>query len=322
MNDKDKILIIGAGVIGSLFAGKMAESGYDITILARGERFNEIAKKGIILHNRITNEKTTSKVKVVSSLLPNDVYNYILVTVQSTQINSLLEDISKNKSENVVFFINNIEGYYDWINKIDKNRIMCGFPSAGGDRDNGVINYHITEGFAKNFQATTIGELSGKKTERLSRLVRIFSISGFSPRISSHIEDWQKYHVAVILPISRALNVFDSNNYTLSTSDETLKEMILATRELFNVLRRNKNKITPMILYYYYLPTFILVASYKRIMNSRLAEYAFSKHNKIGKSEISDLEEHFQLIINTTKSKTPYYKILKSKESPIVASTC
>jgi len=321
MNDNDRILIIGAGVIGSLFAGKMAESGYDITILARGERAKEIEKNGIVLHNRITNERAASTVKVVNSLLPNDIFDYILVTVQSTQINSLLEDLGANKSENVVFFINNIEGYNDWINKIGKERVMCGFPSAGGDRDCGVVNYHITEGFTKNFQATTIGELTGKKTERLLRLVKIFSVSGFSPRISRHIEDWQKYHVAVILPISRALNVFDSNNYTLSTSDETLKEMIFATRELFNVLRKNQCKITPMILYYYYLPSFILVASYKKIMNSKLAEYAYSKHNKIGKGEITDLEEHFQLLINSTKTATPFYTILKSKEGSATAST-
>ena len=321
MKDYDKILIIGAGVIGSLFAGKMAESGYDITVLARGERYKEIGKNGIILHNRITNKQTKNTVKVVNSLLSNDIYNYILVTVQSTQIDSILDDLSINKSENIIFFINNIEGYAEWIKKVDKNRIMCGFPSAGGDRDCGVVNYHITEGFTKNFQATTIGELTGKKTERLVKLVKIFSKSGFSPRISRHIEVWQKYHVAVILPISRALNAFESNNYALSTSDETLKEMVLATRELFNVLRKNNYSITPIILCYYYLPSFILVASYKKIMNSKLAEYAFSKHNKIGKNEINDLEVHFQLLINATKSKTTYYEILKSKESPTTAST-
>jgi ketopantoate reductase len=33
-----KILIYGAGVIGSIFAWKLTKNGYDITVLARGDR--------------------------------------------------------------------------------------------------------------------------------------------------------------------------------------------------------------------------------------------------------------------------------------------
>ena len=39
-----KILVYGAGVIGSIFAGKLAKTGYDITVLARG---NENKNSGI-----------------------------------------------------------------------------------------------------------------------------------------------------------------------------------------------------------------------------------------------------------------------------------
>lgn len=52
-----KILIYGAGVIGSIFAGKLAIAGNDVTVLARGKRFDEIKKSGIILVNPKT-EKT------------------------------------------------------------------------------------------------------------------------------------------------------------------------------------------------------------------------------------------------------------------------
>ncbi len=40
-----KILIYGAGVIGSLFAAKLFFSGQDVTVLARGKRFEEISKQ-------------------------------------------------------------------------------------------------------------------------------------------------------------------------------------------------------------------------------------------------------------------------------------
>ena len=39
---ESKILIYGAGAIGSIFAGKLLRSGIDVTILARENRYNEI----------------------------------------------------------------------------------------------------------------------------------------------------------------------------------------------------------------------------------------------------------------------------------------
>ncbi len=39
------ILVFGAGVIGSIYAGKLALSGQNVTILARNRRLNELRNK-------------------------------------------------------------------------------------------------------------------------------------------------------------------------------------------------------------------------------------------------------------------------------------
>lgn len=44
-----KILIYGAGAIGSIFEGKLALSGVDITVFARGKRFEELKNDVIVL---------------------------------------------------------------------------------------------------------------------------------------------------------------------------------------------------------------------------------------------------------------------------------
>ena len=41
-----RILIYGAGAIGSVFAGKLALAGYDVTVLARESRFEELRRNG------------------------------------------------------------------------------------------------------------------------------------------------------------------------------------------------------------------------------------------------------------------------------------
>lgn len=44
-----RILIYGAGVISSIFAGMLAASGKDVTVLARGKRLEELRQNGIVL---------------------------------------------------------------------------------------------------------------------------------------------------------------------------------------------------------------------------------------------------------------------------------
>jgi 2-dehydropantoate 2-reductase len=42
-----KILIIGAGVIGSIYAADLSKAGYSVTMLARFRRFAELQEKGL-----------------------------------------------------------------------------------------------------------------------------------------------------------------------------------------------------------------------------------------------------------------------------------
>ena len=49
-----KILIYGAGVIGSIFAAKLALSGQDVTVLARGKRLEELKENLSDLYKELT----------------------------------------------------------------------------------------------------------------------------------------------------------------------------------------------------------------------------------------------------------------------------
>ncbi|MEA4865212.1 MAG: 2-dehydropantoate 2-reductase N-terminal domain-containing protein [Sphaerochaeta sp.] len=53
-----RILVVGAGAIGSLFAGKLAGSGKVVTMLARGDRLEAVRKNGLYLR-----ESTSSTVE-------------------------------------------------------------------------------------------------------------------------------------------------------------------------------------------------------------------------------------------------------------------
>lgn len=48
-----KILIYGAGVIGSIYSAKLYEAGIDITLLARGKRYESLKQNGVIINDDI-----------------------------------------------------------------------------------------------------------------------------------------------------------------------------------------------------------------------------------------------------------------------------
>jgi ketopantoate reductase len=44
---KPRLLVFGAGVIGSIYAARLAKRGADVTLLARGQRLADIREHGI-----------------------------------------------------------------------------------------------------------------------------------------------------------------------------------------------------------------------------------------------------------------------------------
>lgn len=137
------------------------------------------------------------------------------------------------------------------------------------------------------------------------KLVEIFKKAKFSPSICDDMDSWQKTHIAVVIPISKALYRYNSDNYKLSKSYITVKMMVLATRECFEVLKIQNIKVTPVKLNFYYLPTFMIVPLFMGLMNTKISEYAMAKHTIEAKEEIGILVDHFSGFIKKSGLQTP-----------------
>lgn len=61
------ILIYGAGVLGSLYAARLKESGHNVSILARGQRLDDLRKHGIVIEDPIAGKSMVTYVEVVDS---------------------------------------------------------------------------------------------------------------------------------------------------------------------------------------------------------------------------------------------------------------
>jgi len=300
-----KILIYGAGTIGSIFAGRLALSGYDITVLARRTRLVDLKKNGMILVNSGNNREEIAKVNLIEHLLPDNIFDYIIVVMQKTQIVSVLPILSQNKSKNIVFVVNTASGYDEWVHAVGSDRLMLGFPSAGGERVDGRVHYFIGKGFMRAFQTTTFSEYSRQKTERLQKIVDIFNNAGISSVVTSNMDMWQKTHVAMVTSIGNALYKYNSNNFALAKSYADIKLMVLGIKEGFAVLTKLGIKITPSKLHYLKLPVFMIAPIFKIIMGTKFAETAMAKHTAAAKPEMICLQEEFDMLIKKSNVATP-----------------
>lgn len=288
-----RILIYGAGVIGSIFAGKLAASGQDVTILARGSRAEALRQNGIILSMPGAKEAEYIAVNVTEQLAPDDVYDYIIIVMQRTQVDSVLPILAENQSKNIVFVVNTAAGYDKWVEAVGSERLMLGFPSAGGERIDGRVTYFVGRGAIRAFQTTTFGEYSGKKTARVRLLIDAFNRAGIPSVFCSNMDAWQKTHVAMVTSIANALYRYDCDNYRLARSYDDVRLMVSGIREGFSVLNKLGYKTTPAKLWYFKLPVWLTAGVFKVVMGTKLAEITMAKHCIAAKPELLSLQAEF-----------------------------
>ena len=54
-----RILVCGSGPLGSLFAARLQQGGHDVTLLAHGQRLDDLRQHGIVLHDVRTDEMSS-----------------------------------------------------------------------------------------------------------------------------------------------------------------------------------------------------------------------------------------------------------------------
>ena len=164
-----RILIYGAGVIGSLYAALFAEAGYDTSIYARGKRFEALRNNGLLYKKN--QEVIKAEIRILGELPNDDIYDFVLLTVRENQLYEALTELKNNKSNTIVTMINSLDSYNKWEDIVGKGRILPAFPGAGGSiNDDGILDASLTP---RIIQPTTFAEISGNKSERTKHFSKI-----------------------------------------------------------------------------------------------------------------------------------------------------
>ena len=82
--------MLGAGVIGSVYAGKLLQVGHDVVLLARGARLVDLQTHGLILQDAQSGNRSVLPVASVSEPRADDRFDLVLVSVRAEQLKSTL----------------------------------------------------------------------------------------------------------------------------------------------------------------------------------------------------------------------------------------
>jgi 2-dehydropantoate 2-reductase len=303
----NKILVYGAGPLGSLFAARLQQGGNDVSILARGPRLDQLREHGIVLVDVQTQEKTITQVKVVEELAPDDAYDLVLVIMRKNHALQILPVLAANQqTPNVLFLMNNAAGPGAFAEALGAERVLVGFPASAGYREGHTI--HCLTGTEENKAHVPFGEVDGRITARTQQVARILeSGPGFGAKIRTDMDTWHKYHVALLFPtLAPTLWAAGIDNYRLARTRDLVVQGIRAMREAFRVLRSMGLPVTPpkykMIEW---LPEPILVPLVQRLLANPLMETALVKHAEAARSEVDHLIDEFMILARQTQVPTP-----------------
>ncbi|GAA1366659.1 ketopantoate reductase family protein [Streptomyces beijiangensis] len=197
-----KLLVYGAGVLGSLFAARMHEAGHDVSLLARGERLASLRQYGVQLAEADSPAVRRVPVPVVEH--PAGEYDLTAVLVRTHQVDAVLESLAGLESD-VLFLHNWAAGAEPLGAVIGRERVLLGFPTAAGTMDGDVVRYRRTN-FMTRRVAMPIGEPDGRTTPRLERIVEAFRTAGINAKAEPRMDAWLKTHAAFETPLGQAVH--------------------------------------------------------------------------------------------------------------------
>jgi 2-dehydropantoate 2-reductase len=298
-----KILVYGAGVIGTLYAARLQEGGNHVTVVARGQRLADIRRYGLALEDIVGHGQSTTQVDTTERLGPDDQYDIALIAVRRDQVASIVPELTaNNRIPTLIFMLNNPTGSSDLAQALGRDRVLLGFPGAGGTRDGHLVRYAMIAQ-----QPTTLGELDGKRTPRLRRLVETFRQCGFPTTTSRDMDAWLKAHAFFVTAISGAIYIAGGDCRRLSEDKATVALMAKGVREGYSAVRALGLSVAPFALkvLFTWLPPTFAIYYWRNFFASKMADYVFGRHARAASQEMRELANDCRSLLEKSRIEAP-----------------
>jgi len=184
-----KILVIGAGAVGSFYGAKLANAGAEVTIWCRSD-YDVIKKNGIKIESYM-GDFHFSPHKVLKNLEEaDDEFDYILIATKalpSIDICGLIKNILQSKTK-IILIQNGIHIEKNIAQSFPNNELISAIAFIASSRKSTGVIHHQAYG------KITIGTYDDKASDAVRFLANLWQSSGVEAEVSDNIllERWKK----------------------------------------------------------------------------------------------------------------------------------
>jgi 2-dehydropantoate 2-reductase len=276
-----KVLIVGAGVIGTVYGAHVAAAGHQVSVLSHGRRTGEVAAGGMCARDVLGGGRVGTGTDVVPDA--SGTYDVVLVAVRRDQLSSACAGLAVLAGKPaVVFFGNNPAGRAAIPGDLPGDAYL-GFPGVGGVMAGGTADYvRIRQQPTALPQSTDL---------RLAALESALSSRGFAIQRVADMDGWLAYHAAFIACVAAALYRCGTDPVRLAWDRPVLTLMCQAITGAFAGLRGQGTAGLPRNLAVLHSPLLkaVAVRYWARTMRSPMGELCFAAHSRHAEAEMRAL---------------------------------
>jgi 2-dehydropantoate 2-reductase len=276
-----KVLIVGAGVIGTVYGAQLAAAGATVGVLSHGPRTDQVAAAGLTARDVLRGTQVDARAAVVPDA--SGEFDIVLVAVRREQLASACTSLAGLAGTPAIVFLGNNPGGRKYLPANLPGDVYLGFPGVGGTMASGLAEY------VRIRQQPTI--LPDAPDSRLDALAAALSSGGLAVRRVRDTDGWLAYHAAFVACVGAALYRCGTDPARLAADRVTLTLMCRAITEAFASLRASGTRGVPRNLAVLHSPLLrpVAVRYWAATMRSPMGELCFAAHCRHAETEMRGL---------------------------------
>ena len=198
-----RMLVVGAGVIGGYFGGRMLQAGRDVTFLVRPRRAAELAGAGLVIKSP-NGDVTLKNPPTVQADNLGETFDVVLLSCKAFDLADAIRSFAPavGPQTAIIPLLNGMLHLDELDRQFGAERVLGGLCAIAVTLNEAREVVHLAP-----MQSLNFGERDGRMTDRVRAIAEIMASGKFGSVASEHIvqEMWEKWVFLASLAASTCL---------------------------------------------------------------------------------------------------------------------
>jgi 2-dehydropantoate 2-reductase len=237
-----RVLIVGAGVVGSTYARLLARRGMDVTLLVRGERLSARGIAPLQVRDAISRRNLAASVRWTHQVPSAAEYDLVMVAVRFPQLADALATVKPlAETTPVLVFRNSALDAERHAELLGDSALLLGFPATAGARAGDQVR-----SLPLWLGTTVIGESDGALTQRLQQTAGILRRADLKVEVQARMADWLTTQAAMLAVLAGCVHKTGDDVRNMAQRPDDLGLYLGALSEAYRVLDSSHIPVTPL----------------------------------------------------------------------------